>query len=216
MMSRYIPIFLDIQGKDCVVFGGGEVAFRKVKTLLEHGAKVKVVSTRICSDLQNLANLKKIDCQEKEYNSDDLDGASVVFAATSNNEVNRKIFSDARNKDVLINIVDNPQMSDFISPSSLYRGNLCIAVSTSGKSPALARKIRTELENKFDPCYAELVNLVEEMRSDLKKREIVPKGENWQEVLDLDSLIELLRKGCRDEAKNSINIRLKELGEIKK
>jgi precorrin-2 dehydrogenase/sirohydrochlorin ferrochelatase len=210
-MHRYIPIFLDIQGKNCVVFGGGEVAFRKVRTLLEHGAKVKVVSTKFCSGLQNLVSQKKIDCLEKEYDSDDLDGAFVVFAATSDKDMNAKIFSDARRQDILINVVDNPRMSDFISPSCLYRGNLCIAVSTSGKSPALARKIRTDLENKFDSCYAELVNLIEEVRSDLKQRQIVLKNENWQKALDLDTLVELLAEGHRDEAMIFIKNRLEKL-----
>lgn len=192
------------------------MAFRKVETLLNHGAKVKVVSPKICSDLRTLVELKKIDFIEKEYDSDDLMGAFVVFAATSDREMNKKIYSDAKQQNALINIVDNPNLSNFISPSCLFRGDLCIAVSTSGKSPALARKIRTELENKFDESYAELVNLIEEVRSDLKKRHFVPNRENWQEALDLDLLIELLRKGCRDEVKISIKNRLRELDGIKK
>jgi siroheme synthase-like protein len=213
--SGYYPIFLNIGGKRCVVVGGGEVALRKVKTLMEHGANVEVVSLELCPELSKLAEEGRIKSHAKNYNSGDLKGALIAIAATDNAKTNERISSDARKQGVLVNVVDVPEHSDFIVPSTLTRGDIAIAVSTSGKSPALARKIRTELENKFGDEYAKLAEIVSEARSQLRQERIAVTNEAWQDILSLDALTKLLRQNKVREAKDAMLNELRKLGQKK-
>ncbi len=200
-IHRYYPIFLNVRGKRCVVFGGGRVALRKVKVLLEHGASVKVVSPDLCPELSELARAKAIRVFHKEYEPGDIEGALIAIAATTESDTNQKIADEARRQKTLVNVVDNPEQSDFIVPSYLNRGDLTIAVSTAGRSPALTRKIRTRLEQTFGEEYAPLTDLIKEVRAELRKRSVTVRGDDWQKVLDLDWLSELLRAGQREKAK---------------
>jgi siroheme synthase-like protein len=213
--SGYYPIFLNIQGKRCVVIGGGEVALRKVKTLLEHSASVEVVSLELCPELNKLAREGKIKSCAKNYESRDLKGALIAIAATDDAQTNEIISSDARKRGVMVNVVDVPEHSDFIVPSTLTRGDIAIAVSTSGKSPALARKIRTELESKFGDEYTKLAETVSEVRNQLKQEGVSLANEAWQEVLGLDMLTKLLRQNRVREAKDSMLNELRKLGQKK-
>lgn len=197
----YYPIMLDIKGKRCVVIGGGEVALRKVKALLEHGAQVEAIGPEFCPELNQLATSGALKATLREYRPSDLQGAFLVVAATDNGKINRQVAEEATGREILINVVDVAELSNFITPSFLRRGDVTIAVSTGGKSPALARKIRTELEKSFGDEYAVLASLIEQVRSELKQREITIPGEIWQQALDLDMLLELLRLGQWDEAK---------------
>ena len=202
-MPGYYPTFLDVRGKRCVVIGGGEVALRKVRTLLVHGASVRVVSPDLCMDLGQLAEDKRIEVIRRGYQPGDLQGASLVIAAATS-DVNKKVADEARQKKALLNVVDNPEQSDFIIPACLHSGDLTIAVSTAGKSPALARKIRIGLEQHFGEEYANLIALIGEVRSELKERAVIIGGDDWQEALDLDLLVELLRTGQREKAKATL------------
>jgi len=213
--SGYYPIFLDIGGKKCVVVGGGEVALRKVKTLLEHGANVEVIGLELCPELSKLAGEGRIKSRTKNYNSGNLKGALIVIAATDDTKTNERVSSDARKQGVLVNVVDAPEHSDFIVPSTLTRGDIAIAVSTSGKSPALARKIRTELESKFGYEYAKLAETVSEVRTQLKQEGVILANEAWQEVLGLDMLAKLLRQNKVREAKDAMLNELRKLGQKK-
>jgi len=215
LASGYYPIFLNIRGRKCLVVGGGKVALRKVKTLLEHGANVEVVSMELCPELSKLAEEGKIRARVRSYKSEDLKGALIAIAATANVETNERVSADARKQGVLINVVDVPEHSDFIVPSSLTRGDLIIAISTSGKSPALARKIRTELEIKFGDEYAKLAEIISEVRNELRQEGIAVANEAWQEALKLDSLTELLRQGNAQEAKDTLLTELRKLGQKK-
>ncbi|MBM3148625.1 MAG: bifunctional precorrin-2 dehydrogenase/sirohydrochlorin ferrochelatase [Chloroflexi bacterium] len=210
--SGYYPIFLNIRGKRCLVVGGGEVALRKVKTLLEHGADVEVVSLKFCPELNKLTREGKIKSSAKAYNSTHLKGALIAIAATDDADINERISSDARKQGVLVNVVDVPEHSDFIVPSTLTRGDIAIAVSTSGKSPALARKIRTELESKFGDEYAKLAETVSAIRIQLKQEGIILANEAWQEILELDMLAKLLRQDKFQEAKDTMLNKLRKLG----
>jgi precorrin-2 dehydrogenase/sirohydrochlorin ferrochelatase len=105
---------------------------------------------------------------------------------------------------VLVNVVDTPELCSFIIPSCLRRGAVTVAVSTGGKSPALARKIRTELEPSFGHEYGPLASMVEEVRSELRQKGITIPGEAWQRALDLEPLLDMLRRGQRDEAKRRL------------
>ena len=197
----YYPLFLNISGRRCVVVGGGEVALRKVKAFLEHGANVEVVSPEICPQLAVLAESGRIRVFRRHYQPGDLRGALIVIAATNHSEINRDVVKEAKRQAVLVNVVDDTENSAFIVPSYVRRGNITIAVSTAGKSPALARKIRTRLENDFGDEYASLALLVEEVRTEVKRRGIYVDGDAWQEALDVDCLIDLLKKGDTEKAK---------------
>ena len=207
--GTYFPVFLDVRRKKCVVIGGGQVAFRKIRTLLDCGASVTVISPVLHPDLSELANKKSIQVIRRSYKSRDLKGAFIVIAATGTKETNRKVAKEAGRVGALVNVVDDPEPSDFIVPSLLRRGDLTIAISTGGMSPALARKIRTRLEESFGKEYALLVSLVEEVRSALRRDGIRTNAEKWQEALDLDLLTQLIRTGQKDKAKAVLMKKLK-------
>ena len=209
--SPYYPILLNIQGRKCLVVGGGPVALRKVKALLEHGANVEVVSPTFCPELNQLATDGAIRAIQRDYKSEDLQHAFIAIAATDNAKTNERVAAEARRRGVLVNVANDPKSSDFIVPSYLKRGDVIIAVSTSGRSPALARKIRSELENDFKAEYAQLAIVADEVRSDLKQEGITVSSDAWQEVLSLNSLMELLRQGKNRDVKKIMFTRLKTL-----
>jgi precorrin-2 dehydrogenase/sirohydrochlorin ferrochelatase len=195
------PMFLNISGKRCVVIGGGQVARRKVRTLLEHGASVEVISPDLCPELNKLVETGEVKVRRRRYQAGDLPGAFLVITASDDSEINRQVVKEAKGKSVLVNATDDPENSDFIAPSSVRRGDMTIAISTTGRSPALARKIRTRLEKEFGDEYASLVNLIAEVRTEVKRRGIKVSGDDWQEALDLDLMLDLLQKGDREKAK---------------
>ena len=205
----YYPVFMNVKGKKCVVIGGGQVALRKVRILLEHGADVEVISPDLYPELAELAERGEIRALTREYQAGDLENAFVAIAAINNNEINQRVAVEARRRAVLVNVVDDAEKSDFIVPSYLRRGDVAIAVSTGGKSPALARKIRSRLEKELGNEYALLVGLIGEVRAELKQKKIEVDGDGWQEALDLDLLLELVRKGEKEKAKTTLLSNLK-------
>jgi precorrin-2 dehydrogenase/sirohydrochlorin ferrochelatase len=205
----YYPIFLNLEGKKCVVVGGGEVALRKVRALLDSGAKVVVVSPTLNSDLAQLAEVETISLISREYEPKDLKDAVIVVAATDIAEVNQNIAKKARKHGILVNVVDRPEESDFIMPSLVRRGDLILAVSTSGASPALAKKIRMRLEQTFGEEYSPLLSLIKEVRQELKEQQLRVNTEDWQNALDLDLLTHLIQAGERQKAKAALLEKLK-------
>ena len=205
----YYPIFLNIQGKKCVVVGGGHVAFRKVRMLLDSGADVTVISPTLHPDFAPLVEKKAIHLIQRNYRSGDLKGAILVFAATDVKKTNHRVAEDAMKAGRLVNVVDDPGPSDFIIPSFFRRENLIIAVSTEGVSPALARKIRTKLEESIGKEYASLVALIGEVRSTLKDKGLKVDAEDWQQALDCDALIPLVQSGNLKKAKTILLNKLK-------
>lgn len=200
-IAGYYPAFISIKGRKCAVVGGGEVALRKVKILLEQGADVKVISPDLCPGLKHLAGNGEIKAFPRKYQAGDLQDAFLAFAATDDADVNREMVMEAHEKRVLINVADQPDKCDFIVPSYLRRGDVTIAISTGGKSPALARKIRTRLEKIIGDEYTTLALIISEVRSEVKRRGIKVDGNTWEEALDLDLLIELIKKGESQKAK---------------
>jgi precorrin-2 dehydrogenase/sirohydrochlorin ferrochelatase len=190
----YYPVFLDVKERRCVVCGGGNVALRKVEALLRAGAAVEVIAPDVCPELAEMAAEKQITIIDREYREGDLNDAFVVIAATDDREANRRIARDARDHHSLVNAVDDAGCSDFIVPSAVTRGELTIAVSTGGRSPALARKLRTRLETQYGEEFGELTALAGEVRAELKRRERRPSEDAWQRALDLDELAALLRE----------------------
>lgn len=205
----YYPIFLNLEGKKCVVVGGGEVALRKVRALLGSGARVVVVSPTLNPDLAQLARVETISLISREYEPKDLTDAVIVVAATDIAEVNQNIAKKARKHGILVNVVDRPEESDFIMPSLVRRGDLILAASTSGASPALAKKIRMRLEQTFGEEYSPLLSLIKEVRQELKEQQLRVNTEDWQNALDLDLLTHLIQAGEREKAKAVLLEKLK-------
>ena len=161
---RYYPLFLDIARRLCVVVGGGSVAERKVGRLLAYGAFVEVVGSSLTPALAALKGKGRIVHRAADYHEDQLRGAFLAIGATDDAAVNERIARDARAQGIPVNIVDDPARCDFILPSIVERGDLAIAVSTGGKSPALAKKLGKELENAYGPEYAKLIEILGELR----------------------------------------------------
>lgn len=197
----YYPMSLKIKGKKCVVVGGGQVARRKVRTLLKYGANVEVISPDPCQELDKLGGVGEIKVLRRHYQAGDLQGAFLAIAATDDSEINQQVVKEAQEKAVPVNVADDAEDSDFILPSYLRRGALTIAVSTAGISPALARKIRSRLEKDFGAEYDSLLRLVGEVRTELKRQGIKVTGDDWQEALDLDFIFDLLKRGEEEKAK---------------
>jgi precorrin-2 dehydrogenase/sirohydrochlorin ferrochelatase len=179
-MYKFYPIHLDVTGKICVIIGGGKVAYRKACSLKESGADVVVVSPEVCSEMVNEEGLVLI---KKEYEEYFLDGALLVIAATDNEAINKKVTLDAEKRNIMVNVVDYPERCSFIVPSTINRGDLCISISTGGASPAVAKRIREELEAVFGKEYEEYLDLLTKMRSlamstvedDAKRRRILQR-----------------------------------------
>jgi precorrin-2 dehydrogenase/sirohydrochlorin ferrochelatase len=164
---KYYPLFLDITDKRCVVIGGGDVAERKVVRLLDFGASVIVVAKTLTNSLDAMGKTGRIKHIDADYDKSFLDDAFLVIGATDRHDINAKISADGREKGILVNIVDEPDKCDFILPSLIKQGDLLIAISTGGKSPALAKKLREEMEQLFGTEYQSLLEVMGQLREKL-------------------------------------------------
>jgi precorrin-2 dehydrogenase/sirohydrochlorin ferrochelatase len=158
-MSLY-PVNINISDKLCLVVGGGAVALRKTKSLLAGGARVRVICPEINAELKDLALSREIEWFERGFAEGDLKGAFLVFAATDNPVVQALITEEALKSSVLLNSADDPRNSDFHVPAHFRRGKMLVTVSTGGSSPALAKKIRQQLEIELVPEYELVVGLL--------------------------------------------------------
>jgi len=191
---RYYPVNLDIRNRKCLVVGGGSVGTRKAMTLLDCGAKVTVVSTDAAELLLKLADHGSIILKKRPYQTSDLDGKFLVIGATNNEESNLQIHADAELLGILCNIADRPEACNFILPSIVNRGDLMISISTSGKSPAFAKKLRKDLEGDFGNEYAEFLKLMGAIRNILLAKNHEPEAhKHLFEQLISKGLIELIR-----------------------
>ena len=169
-MKTYPVSLIGLAQRQVVVVGGGAVAARKVATLLEADARVTVISPDLTSELEALVEAGRIAALNRPYREGDLAAALLVIAATDDAEVNRAVWREADRRGCLINVVDDLAHSNFIVPAVVRRGELTLAVSTGGDSPALARRLREQLEAEIGPEYGELVALLGELRPDLLAR----------------------------------------------
>lgn len=166
----YYPINIRIADRLCLVIGGGSVALRKVKGLLQAGARVRVISPEVEPELQRMSELQEIEWLEREYVEGDLRGAFLAFAVTDNSAVQDIIMTEAERSAVLLNSADDPQRSDFHVPAHFRRGKMLITVSTGGGSPALAKRIREQLEDNIVPEYEAVVDLLSLIRNQVVGR----------------------------------------------
>jgi precorrin-2 dehydrogenase/sirohydrochlorin ferrochelatase len=164
---RFYPICLDVRQRHCLVVGGGQVGTRKVKTLLDCGALVTVISPEATEALRDWAAQDKIVLKMRGYRSSDLDNMFLVIGATDSEDLNHRIHEDAEKRQRLCNIADQPQRCNFILPAVVNQGDLVIAISTSGRSPAFAKHLRRQLQECFGPEYDHLLKLMGAIRERL-------------------------------------------------
>ncbi len=196
------PLFVEIKGLPILVIGGGAVAERKVVWLLANGAKIRVVSPKTTQRLSALVRAGAIERIARPFLPGDLKGAALIYVCTSNPCISRSVADWARREGRLVNLADLPEASSFFVPSAVVRGDLIIAISTGGRSPALARKIRIDLEHIFGDEYADLLRILWEVRKRLLRRrrgKISKRTAIFRELVESD-LLALLRSGRRREA----------------
>jgi len=165
-MKTY-PIFANLTDKPCLVVGGGSVGERKVQDLRLAGARVTVVSPRVTPALAELAEAGEIRHLAEDFRPDHADGMALVMAATDDPEVNARVSAAAQARSIWVNVADAPELCTFIVPAQVRRGNLTLAISTGGASPALARKLREELQQHFGPEYVPYLALLQGIRERL-------------------------------------------------
>ena len=173
---RYYPVNLDIRNRNCLVVGGGDVGTRKVMTLLDCGAMVIVVSPAVTEKIEELSDKGLIKLERRGFKPTDLDQMFLVIGATDNPELNRQIHTGAERLGMLCNIADRPEVCNFILPAIVNRGDLIIAISTSGKSPAFAKTMRKDLEKKFGTEYAKFLTLMGGIRTKLLSEDHEPEA----------------------------------------
>ena len=202
---KYLPVFLKLKGRSCLVVGGGKVAARKVAMLLKAGAVISVVAPALCGELEKLRESGRIQHTGREFRDDDIDGMVLVIAATDNETVNRQVSVVADNQRIPVNVVDTPGLCSFIVPSIVDRSPVQVAVSTGGASPVLARLLRARLESFIPSAYGRLAELVDEFRHKVKQRFSDSRQRRyfWESVLQ-GRVAELLFAGHEKEAREAL------------
>jgi len=168
------PIFLKLKGRRCVVVGAGEIAAGKIAGLRRAGAQIVVISPQAIESIQAQASAGKLTWHAREFSSSDVEGALLVVAATNSGKTNEAVFRACAERGVLCNAVDDPEHCDFFHPSVVRRGPLQIAISTGGRSPSLARRLRQELEQQFGPEYEQWLHRLGKMRSEILQKKLPP------------------------------------------
>jgi precorrin-2 dehydrogenase/sirohydrochlorin ferrochelatase len=202
LMKTYPIYLIGMERRRVVVVGGGSVAARKVEGLLEAGARVTVISPILTPELEVLAEARRIAVIGRPYRQGDLAGAFLVIAATNDADVNQAVWREAEQCGCLVNVVDDPAHCNFITPALVRRGEVTLAISTGGASPALARRLREQLEAQVGPEYGELASLLAELRPELRARyrEERARQEAAFRLVDSDLLSIIKKKGI-DEAR---------------
>jgi precorrin-2 dehydrogenase/sirohydrochlorin ferrochelatase len=204
-MKTYYPVSLDITGKRCVIVGGGAVAERKAERLIACGARVTLVSRTLTPLLEDKKKANIIEHIATDYKKETLQGAFMVIGATDRDEVNGQVSQDALSLGLLVNIVDDPVRCNFILPSLVQQGDLSIAVSTSGKSPALARKIRQELQQQYGPEYKSLLEIMGPIRKKiLAQGHAAERNKPVFDALVHSDMLQAIREGNRDKVRQII------------
>ena len=209
----FLPVFLDIRARDCLVAGGGEVAARKVELLRRAGGRITVVSPRLCPELAALAESNSVQHRAASFSAADLDGAVLAVAATDDNAVNAQVAAAARDRGIPVNVVDDPASCSFIFPSIVDRSPVVIAVSTGGAAPVLARSLRARLETLIPEGYGRLAELLRRFRPEIRRRIADGAGRRrfFEQTLD-GSIPELVFAGREREAAEALEHALNETG----
>jgi len=212
---KYYPVFLDITEKPCAVVGGGEVALRKTQRLLQCHALVRVITEELSPDWKTLQGKDGLHFIRGKYESSHIEGMFLVIGATNRRDVNERVFRDARERHILVNIVDDPMRCDFILPSIVERGDLSVAVSTGGKSPAMAKHLREELENILGTEYETALEILGDIRR-IVQAQNQPSSDNQKSFTKLISsdMLRLIREKDWDSLRKLIANIVPEAGNI--
>ncbi|WKV09269.1 bifunctional precorrin-2 dehydrogenase/sirohydrochlorin ferrochelatase [Thermoanaerobacterium sp. CMT5567-10] len=164
----YYPIMLNIKNKKCLVIGGGNVAYRKILSLLEFGGTVTAIAPKFIKDIWELSKNSKIELIDRKYQKNDVQNYNLVIVATNDKMLNKEISKECIDNNIPVNVVDDKELSTFITPSVIRRGDLTISISTNGKSPLLSRRIREMLENLITDEFGSLISELSSTRDKLK------------------------------------------------
>jgi precorrin-2 dehydrogenase / sirohydrochlorin ferrochelatase len=208
MTTPGYPVVLRVFGRRCVVVGGGEVATRKVGALTRDGAQLVVVAPEISDEIQQLADIGAAQVERRPFEPTDLDGAFLAFAATDNRAVNRLVAEEARARGVLVNVADDPGACDFTVPAVVRRKDITLAVSTGGRSPAFSRYLREQLTEWLGDARLLLLELMTELRRDLRSAGRPVTSERWRRAIADDEVGRALEAGDREAARRRLFERL--------
>ncbi len=197
----YYPIYIDIEDRAVLIVGGGAVCARKAETMMRYGARVTIVSPEITEEIAAWEQADMLTVHRKMYMESDLEGASIVIASTDDPCVNARVARDCRRRRIPVNVVDVTHLCEFIVPAIIEKGSIQIAISTGGKSPALARTLKEDLQRTIGPEYAEVNDLLGTLRKSAKS--VLPTDVDRKRFFDgiiAAGLLDLLREGRRREA----------------
>lgn len=191
----YFPILINLVRFNCLVVGGGQVASRKVLSLLEFGANITVLSPKLCISLKKLSNKKKINIIKKNYSTEFIKDYKIVFCATDNPVINKTVREDCTREGILLNIADNPLLCDFILPANIRRGDLTISISSQGKAPFLVKAIKEKIDQLIPQIYNRIMELAAEFRKQIVQNKKIDSikvktnlfkrftSEDWEKIL---------------------------------
>jgi uroporphyrin-III C-methyltransferase/precorrin-2 dehydrogenase/sirohydrochlorin ferrochelatase len=201
----YFPIFVKLKKQDCLIVGAGEIAARKIELLVRAGAKITVIAKEISTAVLDLQTAHKLTIQQKSFAPDDLCGFRLVVSATDNAETNKLVAKIADEQNILVNVVDNPDLCSFIFPAIIDRSPILAAVSSGGAAPVLARLLRAKIESIIPPAFGRLARLSEKFRIDVKKRIKEPAQRRifWENIFQ-GSVAELVFSGDEQGAEQQL------------
>jgi precorrin-2 dehydrogenase / sirohydrochlorin ferrochelatase len=194
---KYYPVFLNLKDREVLLVGAGVIGLQKIQGLLDSEARIHVVSPEALQDIEQLAKENRLRWDRRTYMPSDLDGKSLVIAATDDPELQKRIASEARARGIWVNIVDVPPLCDFIAPAIVNQGDIQIAISTGGAAPALAKFIRKKLEPMIGPEYAQLVRMVQSLRPDILKMPKPQRAAFWESIVSQSFLDQIRTEGPR-------------------
>ena len=202
-MPAYYPAFIDVKDRRCVVIGGGKFGEENVHKFLGYGAEVVVVSADITYGVRDLVDAGKVTWVRRDYEMGDLAEAFIAIAATGDTSVSSEIAHETKERNVLLNVVEVTRLCTFIAPSVARRGEVTVATSTGGASPALARTFREELTRSRILEYADLAPLLSDARNELKSNSITVDPDHWQKCLT-EELLDAVQAGRVDDARQTL------------
>ncbi len=209
----YYPIYIDIEDRDVVIIGGGNVCARKAETMMKYGARVTIVSPEFTDEIEGWARDGQLALKRKTYDESDLEGAVLVIASTDHQSVNEQVAADCRRRKIPVNVVDVTPLCEFIVPAIIEKGSIQIAISTGGKSPAIARTLKEDLQRSIGPEYAEINDVLATLRDGAKA--VLPTDVDRKRFFDgiiARGVLEMLREGRREEAYETIAAACREAG----
>jgi precorrin-2 dehydrogenase/sirohydrochlorin ferrochelatase len=198
-MPDYYPVYLNLAGKRCVIFGGGTIAQGKIAALRQAGARITVISPEATSGIQRAAQRGDVEWIQRKYQPGDLEGAFIAVAATNVWYVNREIYEEADRTGVLLNVVDDPDLCTFIAPSIVKRDPVTLAISTGGASPALARKMREAFAEDPNLRWADLADVLARARKVIKEQRTIVDPDRWQCCIT-EELLSMVQNGQEEAA----------------